>query len=96
MTPFSAASSKRRSRACGLTTVWRRGGGPALDLLLSPRGEQYLLTVLDLMMPSIDGIEVLTKLRAANRDLPVIVLTATGGIDTVVQAMHAGRHRLSS
>ena len=46
--------------------------------------------VLDLMMPDIDGIQVLTKLRAANRELPVIVLTAKGGIDSAVEAMRAG------
>lgn len=66
------------------------GGGPALDMLFSPKGEQISLVVLDLMMPDIDGIEVLTKLRAANRDIPVIVLTAKGGIDSAVDAMRAG------
>ena len=74
----------------GLTTVTAPGGGPALDLLFSPRGEQITLMVLDLMMPDIDGIQVLTKLRAANRELPVIVLTAKGGIDSAVEAMRAG------
>src|SRR5262245_43821647 len=66
------------------------GGGPALDMLFSPKGEQISLVVLDLMMPDIDGIEVLTKLRAASRDIPVIVLTAKGGIDSAVDAMRAG------
>jgi DNA-binding NtrC family response regulator len=46
--------------------------------------------LLDLVMPDIDGIEVLTKLRAANQSLPVIVLTAKGGIDSAVEAMRAG------
>ena len=66
------------------------GGGPALDLLFSPRGEQISLVLLDLVMPDIDGIEVLTKLRAVNQDMPVIVLTAKGGIDSAVEAMRAG------
>ncbi len=74
----------------GLTTVTAPGGGPALDLLFSPRGEQISLVLLDLMMPDIDGIQVLTKLRAANQELPVIVLTAKGGIDSAVEAMRAG------
>jgi DNA-binding NtrC family response regulator len=74
----------------GLTTVTAPGGGPALDLLFSPKGEQISLVVLDLMMPDVDGIEVLTKLRAANREIPVIVLTAKGGIDSAVEAMRAG------
>jgi DNA-binding NtrC family response regulator len=66
------------------------GGGPALDLLFSPKGQHVSLILLDLMMPDVDGIEVLTKLRAANQEMPVIVLTAKGGIDSAVEAMRAG------
>ena len=74
----------------GLATVTAPGGGPALDLLFSPKGEQISLMVLDLMMPDIDGIQVLNKLRAVNQELPVLVLTAKGGIDSAVEAMRAG------
>jgi DNA-binding NtrC family response regulator len=74
----------------GLDTMTAPGGGPALDLLFSPKGEHVSLILLDLMMPDVDGIEVLTKLRAANQDMPVIVLTAKGGIDSAVEAMRAG------
>jgi len=74
----------------GLTTLTAPGGGPALDLMFSPKGEQSSLVVLDLMMPDVDGIQVLSKLRAANQDLPVLVLTAKGGIDSAVEAMRAG------
>jgi DNA-binding NtrC family response regulator len=74
----------------GLPTVLAPGGGPALDLLLSPRGEQVAIVLLDLVMPDVDGIQVLTKFRAVNQDVPVIVLTAKGGIDSAVEAMRAG------
>src|SRR5262245_25835341 len=74
----------------GLVTVTAPGGGPALDLLFSPKGAQISLMVLDLMMPDIDGIQVLNKLRAASQELPVLVLTAKGGIDSAVEAMRAG------
>ena len=74
----------------GLNTMTAPGGGPALDLLLSPRAEQISLVLLDLMMPDVDGIEVLDKLRAVNQDIAVIVLTAKGGIDSAVEAMRAG------
>jgi len=49
----------------GLATLTAPGGSPALDLLFSPKGEQISLVVLDLMMPDVDGIQVLSKLRAA-------------------------------
>src|SRR5712691_5996422 len=74
----------------GQQTLTAPGGGPALELLLSPKGEQISLVLLDLVMPDVDGIQVLTKLRATNPDLPVIVLTAKGGIDSAVEAMRAG------
>ncbi|MBI1234236.1 MAG: response regulator [Alphaproteobacteria bacterium] len=46
--------------------------------------------LLDLVMPGMDGMEVLQTLRDQGSDLPVIVLTAHGGIETVVTAMRAG------
>src|SRR5690242_8756911 len=46
--------------------------------------------MLDLVMPDMGGLEVLAKLRASSPDLPVIVLTAKGGIDSAVEAMRAG------
>jgi DNA-binding NtrC family response regulator len=85
---------RRLLEACisrvGLETLTAPGGGPALELLFSPKGEQVSLVLLDLMMPDVDGIQVLTKLRAVNQALPVIVLTAKGGIDSAVDAMRAG------
>jgi DNA-binding NtrC family response regulator len=48
--------------------------------------------VLDLVMPGLDGLGVLAKLREAGIALPVIVQTAHGGIDNVVSAMRAGAH----
>ncbi|WP_447413198.1 response regulator, partial [Clostridium perfringens] len=46
--------------------------------------------ILDLVMPRKPGLEVLTELRAQGLTTPVIVLTATGGVETVVKAMQAG------
>ncbi|HAQ36310.1 MAG: sigma-54-dependent Fis family transcriptional regulator [Maricaulis sp.] len=46
--------------------------------------------LLDLVMPGMDGMEVLDTLREKGSDLPVIVLTAHGGIETVVTAMRGG------
>ena len=46
--------------------------------------------VLDLVMPDLDGLGVLARMREAGLDIPVIVQTAHGGIDTVVSVMRAG------
>jgi two-component system response regulator (stage 0 sporulation protein F) len=39
------------------------------------------LIVLDIKMPDIDGIEVLKKIRAVNRQVPIIILTAYKGLE---------------
>jgi DNA-binding NtrC family response regulator len=74
----------------GMHVVTAPGGQPALELINGPRGEQITLMLLDLVMPDMGGLEVLAKLRPTNPDLPVIVLTAKGGIDSAVDAMRAG------
>src|SRR6187402_565835 len=74
----------------GMQVVTAPGGQPALDLIGGPRGDQITLVMLDLVMPDMGGLDVLAKLRGSNPDLPVIVLTAKGGIDSAVEAMRAG------
>jgi two-component system response regulator HydG len=48
------------------------------------------VVVTDLNMPGMDGIELLLKLRDQDRDLPVILATALGEVDSAVRAMRAG------
>src|ERR1700729_4048537 len=74
----------------GMQVVTAPGGQPALDLINGPPGEQITLMMLDLVMPDMGGLDVLAKLRPSNPDLPVIVLTAKGGIDSAGEAMRAG------
>jgi DNA-binding NtrC family response regulator len=65
-------------------------GQSALDMLAKPDHGGILAVILDLVMPGLDGIGVLTAMDERGIDLPVIVQTAQGGIDTVVQAMRHG------
>src|ERR1700759_908469 len=74
----------------GMHVVTAPGGAPALELINGPKGEQISLVLLDLVMPDMGGLEVLTKIRPGHPELPVIVLTAKGGIDSAVEAMRAG------
>ena len=48
------------------------------------------LVVTDLKMPGMDGLQLLEKLRENDPELPVIVMTAFGEIETAVRAMRAG------
>lgn len=48
------------------------------------------LVLTDIRMPEMDGMEVLTRLKTMQPDLPVIVLTAHGTIDSAVEAIKVG------
>ena len=65
-------------------------GGDAAMALLGADAQRIDCVVLDLVMPDLDGLGVLARMREAGLDIPVIVQTAHGGIDNVVSAMRAG------
>jgi two-component system NtrC family response regulator len=48
------------------------------------------LVLTDVRMPEMDGVELMMHLKAMQPDLPVIVLTAHGTIDSAVEAMKVG------
>jgi len=52
----------------------------------------FHLLVTDLRMPGMDGIELLKAAAERQPELPAIVLTAFGSVDTAVQAMKAGAY----
>jgi DNA-binding NtrC family response regulator len=74
----------------GYETQIRDNGDAALALLHGPEGARIDCVILDLVMPNLDGLGVLARLRQAAIAVPVIVQTAHGGIDNVVSAMRAG------
>jgi two-component system OmpR family response regulator len=51
---------------------------------------EYDVAVVDLGLPDMDGISVLTQLRSAERWLPVLVLTARDGVPHRVSGLDAG------
>src|SRR6202008_1462583 len=75
---------------CGYETVVVESGDAAIAALTAPDAPPIDAMVLDLVMPGLDGMGVLAKIRDAGLSLPVIVQTAHGGIDNVVSAMRAG------
>ena len=48
------------------------------------------LILLDLVMPGMDGIQVLERVRESRPDIPVVILTAFGSVETAVEAMKLG------
>ena len=62
-------------------------GQEALDYL---EAGNYDAAVLDIMMPKVDGITVLKKLRASGSGLPVLMLTAKSKVDDKVLGLDSG------
>jgi DNA-binding NtrC family response regulator len=54
--------------------------------------EKFDLVVTDVKMPGISGIEVLRGIRAQAPDVPVLVITAFGNVETAVEAMKEGAY----
>ena len=48
------------------------------------------LVLLDLRLPKLSGLEILERIRATDQDLPVVILTAHGNVQTAVAAMKLG------
>ena len=64
----------------------------ARDALNQIATSRHRLVLTDLRMPHGSGLDVLRSARAADADVPVIVMTAFGSIDEAVQAMKDGAH----
>jgi DNA-binding NtrC family response regulator len=75
---------------CGYEPLVVDSGDAAVALLTGADAQAIDAVVLDLVMPGLDGLGVLAKIRDAGVNVPVIVQTAHGGIDNVVSAMRAG------
>jgi DNA-binding NtrC family response regulator len=71
----------------GYQTVVAGGGDDAMKALTASGIDGV---VLDLVMPDLDGLGVLARMREAGLNIPVIVQTAHGGIDNVISAMRSG------
>ena len=74
--------------SCGYTVESAESGDQAVARL----GAGYVpsLIVLDIVMPGINGIEVLENVKRINSTIPVIILSAGGQTKTVVEAMKIG------
>ena len=62
-------------------------GAEALDYL---EGGNYDALILDIMMPKVDGLEVLRRLRERGNAIPVLMLTAKGEVEDKVLGLDSG------
>ncbi|HLF22198.1 MAG TPA: sigma-54 dependent transcriptional regulator, partial [Aestuariivirga sp.] len=77
-------------RRFGFEAVTADCGSSGIDILSNPGGRKIDLVILDLIMPGMDGLEFLERMAGSPTQVPVIVQTAQGSIETVIKAMRAG------
>ena len=51
---------------------------------------QYDLIILDIMLPKINGLEILSQLRTQGKDIPILLLTAKDAVDDRVTGLNKG------
>lgn len=56
------------------------------------KGGEYDIILCDIKMPAMDGIEVLEKLNEMGADMPVVMISGHGNIDTAVEAIKKGAY----
>jgi len=71
----------------GMRTLLAKDGETALSLL---EREPVDLVFLDIIMPGMDGLEVLRQVKERRPALPVIMVTASGAIDNAIIALRQG------
>jgi DNA-binding response OmpR family regulator len=74
-------------RAAGYSTLVVADGGEVVEHAL---GEGFDLLVLDVGLPTLDGFEVLRRIRAKNQALPIIMLTARTLVTDTVAGLDGG------
>src|ERR1035441_7885515 len=80
-----------------IASALREGPGFAVDLaedgeigvMLAENG-CYDLIILDLMLPRLEGIGVLKRLRTRKNETPVLILTARSGVDSTIILLNSG------
>lgn len=83
--------------ADNLAAALRDGPGFAVDWAedgqagdLCAQNRCYDLIVLDLMLPKLDGLSVLKRIRARQDSTPVLILTAKDGASSIIELLNAG------
>jgi DNA-binding NtrC family response regulator len=80
------------TRRFGYEAETVESGEAALARMERPDGPAIDLLILDLVMPDLDGMGVLARMRDKKIAIPAIVQTAHGSIEAVISAMRAGAY----
>lgn len=78
---------KRGLESAGYAVDTAANGKTAIDLV---HGADYDLIILDMMLPDMDGLKVLERIRNRKASPPVLILSARGTVDDRVQGLELG------
>jgi two-component system response regulator HydG len=73
----------------GMQVTTAEDGARAIELL---GAEAFDVALVDLMMPKVDGLAVLSHIKAHHADIEVVLMTAFGDVETAVKAVQAGAY----
>jgi two-component system response regulator HydG len=76
-------------KRCGFHPTWYISAEKALDAL---KTESFDVLLTDLNLPGMNGIELCERIVANRPDIPVIVITAFGSMETAIAAIRAGAY----
>ncbi len=73
----------------GLDVSWHTSAADAFEAI---KVDTYDVVLTDLRMPGMDGIDLCTRISENHPDVPVVVMTAFGNLDSAVAAIRAGAY----
>jgi CheY-like chemotaxis protein len=85
---------RRDLRAERFTMEFAQSGPAALQRIRDAAGVSLILILSDINMPGMSGLELLPKAKALRPDVPVIMITAYGDVDTKRRALENGAEAL--
>jgi Response regulator containing CheY-like receiver, AAA-type ATPase, and DNA-binding domains len=83
---------KKILQALGYSVDTYAEGQTLLDRFDADAAYVPLLLVQDICMPDIDGIEILKQVRTLRPEMPIVIMTAFGSIDSAVEALKLGAY----
>jgi DNA-binding response OmpR family regulator len=84
---FTGESLKSLLEEKGFIIDFVPNGHTAMDYLLA---KSYDLVITDLMMPLMDGLHLLNRIKEISENLPVIIITAFGNLENMLAAYQFG------
>lgn len=85
--PVLGKALQRGLNESGHSCEWVRNGRKGLE---EARTQRFDAVVLDLMLPDLDGVEIMKSLRSEGIRTPVLMLTAMGSVEDRVTGLKAG------